>query len=102
VMEEGRSAHILIHNHEVEEEHWESFRTSKSTPSDTSSPTRPHLPILPKQFYQVFKIGAQGDYSLNHHSLTFKRFQKLPREHHELESKCSNTQAGVGLFLANL
>lgn len=29
------------------------FETSKLTPSETPPPTRPHLPILPKQFYYV-------------------------------------------------
>jgi hypothetical protein len=29
------------------------LKTPKSTPSDTLSPTRPHLLTLPKQFYQI-------------------------------------------------
>jgi hypothetical protein len=56
--------------------HWEwhqFFEALKLIPSDILSPTRPHLQILPKQFYQVgnqaFKYMSLWDLShSNHHT----------------------------------
>ena len=41
----------LISRHK--ERHTGPLETSKPTSSDTPPPTRPHLPILPKQFHQL-------------------------------------------------
>ena len=49
------------------------LKTSKPAPSDTPPPTKPHLPILPKQFYQLANTyyimrAYEGHSYPNHHS----------------------------------
>lgn len=45
---------ISSHKQELERCEWrEALETSKPTPGDTLLSTRPHLLILPKQFYQL-------------------------------------------------
>lgn len=49
------------------------FEISKPVPSDTSPPTRPRLPIIPKQFYQLgikhSNIWAHRDHSHSNHDI---------------------------------
>lgn len=49
------------------------FEISKPVPSDASPPTRPRLPIIPKQFYQLWikhsTIWALRDHSHSNHDI---------------------------------